>query len=159
MNNGLSTIREYPLYAKGTVLLADFDLYRHWGIADGIGGVISASNRKGKVVHEPVAEFADNKEIVVNDNDKYAPSVAAYEKTKQQLDTPYNLLEWNCEHLVNWAFGFKAESKQIEEAFLITAGAGIGYEAGKTWQSAAIGGLLGLLLAKALSNNNHTTTK
>ncbi len=155
MNNSLSTIREYPTYAKGTVLLVNFDFYRHWGIADGNGGVISASNSKGEVVHEPAAEFADNREIVVNGNVKYAPNVAAYERMKKQLGTSYNLLEWNCEHLVNWAFGFKPESKQVEVALTAT-GAAIGYGMGKTWQGAAIGGILGLLLAKISSNNNRT---
>ncbi len=156
MNKSLSTIREYPSYAKGTVLLVVFDLYRHWGIADGIGGVISASNRKGKVVHESLAEFADNREIVVNGNDKYAPNTTAYDRIKTQLGAPYNLLECNCEHFVNWAFGFKPESKQVEVALTAT-GAAIGYGMGKTWQGAAIGGILGLLLAKISSNNNRTT--
>ncbi len=156
MNNSLSTIREYPPYAKGTVLLVDFDLYRHWGISDGNGGVISASNHKGEVVHESDAEFADNREIIAHPNDKYAPDTTAYDRIKTQLGEPYNLLEWNCEHLVNWAFGFKPESKQVEVALTAT-GAAIGYGMGKTWQGAAIGGILGLLLAKISSNNNRTT--
>ncbi len=155
MNNSLSTIREYPPYAKGTVLLVWLDFYYHWGIADGVGGVISASNRKGKVVHEPVQEFADNREIKVSNDVKYAPKPAAYEKIKLQLGAPYNLLECNCEHYVNSAFGFEPESKQVEVA-LATTGAAIGYQMGKTWQGAAIGGILGLLLAKIASNNNRT---
>ncbi len=149
MYNGLSIIKKH--HAKGTVLLVTFDLYCHWGIADGVGGVISASKHKGKVVHESEAEFADNREIIAHSDDKYAPNTTAYDRIKTQLGASYNLLECNCEHFVNWAFGFKPESKQVEVA-LATTGVAIGYGMGKTWQGAAIGGILGLLLAKTSSN-------
>ncbi len=147
MNNGLSTIKKH--HAKGTVLLVTFDLYCHWGIADGVGGVISASKRKGKVVHESEAEFSDNRKIVVNK--RYTPSVAAYKRIETRLGAPYNLLECNCEHYVNWAFDLKPESKQVEVA-LATTGAAIVLGVSKTWQGAALGVFLVFLLAKTSSN-------
>jgi hypothetical protein len=33
------------------------------------------------------------------------------------VNTEYNVLSWNCEHVVNWALTGKAESPQLETAF------------------------------------------
>lgn len=108
----------------GTLVSVMVGPFKHYGIVSGraIGGmphVISNSRRKGAVAEEPVSVFSGGKSIKVHGRlGELSPS-AVVSRARSQLGKTYNLLRWNCEHFVRWAYGIKVESPQLQRTLVL----------------------------------------
>ena len=54
------------MYPPGTTLKLDYGTFYHYGIADGLGGVIHNSKKLGKVTHESEAEIWGQSKIYLS---------------------------------------------------------------------------------------------
>lgn len=108
----------------GTTLKICCGLYDHYGIANGKGGVIHNSKRRGKVVEETIEEFSDGHVVKISDI-KGSCLIETFERAKRYIGLKYELFVENCEHFVRMANGLIKESKQIQKYLLMTAGAGV----------------------------------
>jgi len=115
------------MYSKGTTLKIDFVTFYHYGIADGMGGVVHNSKKRLMVTHESEADFAEGKEILISDITSDNPSYAL-EKAKRYINMPYYLAKQNCEHFVRLCHGLDVESLQIKKYLLVGVLAGIAYK-------------------------------
>ncbi len=112
------------MYALGTTLRINFGGFYHYGIADGTGGVIHNSKKKGKVTHEYEDEFSGGYPIETSEVTSENPS-RAVEIAKRCLNLPYNLFSSNCEHFVRLVHGLDVESPQVQRYLLFALGTGI----------------------------------
>ncbi len=100
--------------------------YRHKGIVsdqwyDGKPMVISNSARAGGVYEEPWDEFAGGREVR---NEKLCgdfPPHVIISRARSFLGTKYDLLNWNCDHLVTEALGLNRESPQLQATVAVLA--------------------------------------
>ena len=115
------------MHAQGTTLKLDFGTFYHFGIADGVGGVIHNSKKRMMVTHESETDFSEGKEVIVsgikNDN-----SLNAFEKAKKYIGLPYNIMNSNCEHFVRLCHGLVIESTQIQKYLLVSVMSGVAYK-------------------------------
>ncbi|WP_461536593.1 lecithin retinol acyltransferase family protein [Spongorhabdus nitratireducens] len=110
-------------YPAGTVLKIDCIAFWHFGLADGDGGVIHNSRKRGKVTRETLEDFADGRDIIVSDIMGDDPDNAV-RQAKKLLGTRYRVMSENCEHFVRHVHGLNKESRQIQQYVLAAVGAG-----------------------------------
>lgn len=102
--------------------------YNHRGIASETFGI--DENGQPLVAHNPkgrhgmitsLAEFCQGQQPMFEP--RYLTR-AEFElmvtRVRRKLDTPYDLLSWNCEHFVNYALTGKPESPQLGTASWLT---------------------------------------
>jgi len=126
------------MYPAGTVLKLNFGAYYHYGIADGIGGVIHNSKKYLKVTRESYEEFSEGKKIIVSDITSEAPDQAVI-RAERYIGMPYNLIRSNCEHFARLCHGLEVESTQIQQYLLAALGAGVALKSDNTVVKAAGG--------------------
>ena len=119
------------MYNAGTTLKLDLGTYFHYGIADGIGGVIHNSKKWLKVVSESETDFAEGDEILISDITSDNPAMAVI-RAQRYLGMPYHLIESNCEHFARVCHGLEAESTQLQQYLLAALGAGIAIKSDNT---------------------------
>lgn len=76
--------------------------------------VISNSLRSGCVAEEPLSVFKGALEIVSVAQPASVPAWQVLARAREKLGIRWNLLSWNCEHFVTWAFGLKPHSRQLQ---------------------------------------------
>ncbi len=113
------------MYTAGTTLKVNLGSYFHYGIADGLGGVIHNSKLHLQVKWSSYADFAEGRiqDISVSNITSESPSQAVI-KANHYIGMPYNLIYSNCEHFVRLCHGLEAESTQIQKCALIAVGGG-----------------------------------
>lgn len=109
-------------FQPGTTLRVDQGFYWHFGIVGFDGQVIHNSKEKGRVVAEPLLQFADGKEVLACEQIGSPNWLVALQRAYSAIGTPYDLWQRNCEHFVRWAHGLIAQSPQIQRAVLIASG-------------------------------------
>ena len=103
----------------GTVVSVSFlGVFRHKGIVSdrcyaGKPTVISNSPTAGGVTEEPWDIFAAGNEVTVEGYPSELPSCTVVQRTRAQIGSPYQLFNWNCEHLVSYAHGQSPASPQV----------------------------------------------
>lgn len=92
--------------------------FRHYGIVsdrweNGMPMVISGSNRIGKVVEEPWTVFAPSGRWKHEVLKGPASGLAVVARARSKLGRKYELLSWNCDHLVHYSIGLSPQSPQL----------------------------------------------
>lgn len=112
------------MHKAGTVLKVDFGTFYHYGLADGMGGVIHNSKKRLKVCVDSYDDFSSGKPIEVSAISSNEPDKAVI-TAKRYLGLPYNLFTTNCEHFVRMCHGLVEESTQVQQYLFAALGAGI----------------------------------
>ena len=108
-------------WAPGTVLVvpADVPPFEHYLIVDFVnfhdGVQYAIHNLPGTgVLRVPLAEAIDDKPITKIGHPR-SPEAGLHAALRMQslIGSNYDLLQWNCEHVVRWAAYGKAESTQV----------------------------------------------
>ena len=86
---------------------------------DGMPMVISNSHRAGGVAEEPLAVFQGSYPLVPVVQPRALPVGHILFLSRQKLGTRWNLLSWNCEHFVRWAYGLEPMSPQLKQASVV----------------------------------------
>ncbi|MFA6309973.1 MAG: lecithin retinol acyltransferase family protein [Sterolibacterium sp.] len=84
---------------------------------NGVPMVISNSRRTGGVAEEPLNIFQGGYALV--DVAQATASMPVWQvllRARSMIGSRWNLFSWNCEHFVNWAYGFEAKSRQLDQA-------------------------------------------
>lgn len=107
----------------GTVVGARLGLITHVGIvsdryADGQLMVISNSMRSGRVEEEPLHTFQGGFPLVSVTQPALVPASEVLSRARLKLGTRWDLLSWNCEHFVHWAFGQDPKSPQLRAGLI-----------------------------------------
>ena len=100
--------------AVGETIKIVCDLYTHYGIADGVGGVIHASKKYGKVIHTTWEEFSNGLPVYICDDITSGNLPVACERAKARVNEIYDLINFNCEHFVREVHGMNSESVQVK---------------------------------------------
>lgn len=103
----------------------------HWGIvaADQFGQTTIVSNRglRGGVTEELWQEVVGDAEWRIVDLSSQLPAYFIVGRARSKIGARYDFWTWNCQDLVYWALGLKAQSPQrnIVTAVLAIASVGI----------------------------------
>lgn len=103
----------------GTVVSVSFlGVFRHKGIVSdrcnaGKPMVISNSPTAGSVTEEPWDTFAAGNEVTDEGYPSEFTSCTVVQRAREQIGSPYQLFNWNCEHLVSYAHGQSPTSPQV----------------------------------------------
>ncbi len=117
----------YSWPAPGTVVsIPIFLVYRHKGIVsdrwyNGKPMVISNSGRFGGVAEEPWDVFAQGRSVTAERLSGTMPLHEVVSRAQSLVGTKYDLYDWNCEHLVTYAYGLIPHSSQVVTTLAITA--------------------------------------
>lgn len=109
--------------APGAVIGVRLGLITHVGIVtdrhvDGQPMVISNSLRSGRVEEEPLRVFQGAFPLVPVTQPAAMPVGEVLSRARQKLGTRWDLLSWNCEHFVHWAFGQGPKSPQLRAGLI-----------------------------------------
>lgn len=120
----------------GTVVGARLGLITHVGIvtdryAGGQPMVISNSMRSGRVEEEPLRIFQGGFPLVPVTQPALVPASEVLSRARQKLGTRWDLLSWNCEHFVHWAFGQDPKSPQLRAGLISSVAVLMAVLAGK----------------------------
>jgi hypothetical protein len=142
----------------GSTLAVDCGVFTHYSIIsdqlgpDGMPRLISASKRTGTVKEETWSDVISNEKIKILPLIGTLTAEEILSKARSRIGNwVYSVLNFNCEHFVNWCNNLPFTSKQITtSASLASMGAIIGYNMPKehkvvgTIVGIAVGVLLGL---------------
>jgi len=81
--------------------------------------VLSNSARAKGVAEEPWDVFAAGQQVFVEGYPSGLPPSAVIYRARSQIGSTYDLLNWNCEHLISYAHGSPLKSPQV--AFVMAA--------------------------------------
>lgn len=115
----------------GKVIGVRVGLVTHKGIVSGRNSygewmVISNSKRAGGVYEEPLSVFQGRYKLVpVKQPLSDMPTWLVLVQARKMLGARWDVSTWNCEHFVNYAFGLKLESPQLQAAVAMLGIAGI----------------------------------
>ena len=87
--------------------------------ANGEPMVISNSLRAGGVAEEPLSVFQGRYLLVPVSLPRVLPAGHILSLARQKLGSRWNLLSWNCEHFVHWAYGLGLKSPQLDRASVL----------------------------------------
>ena len=108
-----------PFYQPGTIAAASVGLAFHLGIATEHGTIVANSKRKRCVSEETLEEFSGGRPIrAVGYWGSLSPA-EVIRRARSLIGKPYNLIGFNCEHVVRWAHGLKPRSNQVEGALML----------------------------------------
>jgi hypothetical protein len=110
-----------PGYVVSVPLLL---LFRHKGIVSerihlGKPLVISGSGRAGKVCEEPWDNFAAGSVPQIDGYPSKLPAHEVVRRARQTVGKAYQVLQWNCDHVVAFAHRQKLESRQVHGAIAV----------------------------------------
>lgn len=88
---------------------------------DGMPKVISNSPQAGGVAAESWHAFTHGKPLSVDRGIPYPESALILARARSRIGTPYDLLKWNCEHLVSFASGNAPKSPQVNATITLAA--------------------------------------
>lgn len=88
----------------------------HFGLLTHRQTVISASKVHGKVVEEPLWQFASEQQVYAHDVWSNQPWEETMNIAFSQLGQPYRLFDNNCEHFVRYCHGLERKSPQLATA-------------------------------------------
>lgn len=116
---------QWPL-AGSLVSVQFLGIYRHVGIVsdqwyNGKPMVISNSDRAGGVREEPWNVFAAGRAVTVEARQYDTVGHIVIARARSRIGTRYNLLTWNCEHLVRFAQGLSPSSPQVVATVVVAA--------------------------------------
>jgi len=80
--------------------------------------VISGSKRMGQVVEEPLSVFCVGGVWNLVDFQGPISGMEVVQRARSVLGTRYQLLSWNCEHVVHFALGMTPKSPQLHKTVL-----------------------------------------
>lgn len=109
--------------------------FRHKGIVsdrwhNGKPMVISNSARRGATYEESWDDFAQGRAVYKEENPSRLPAGHVLANARACIQRkPYDLLGWNCESMVTYAFGLKPSSSQLAAVSILGIGAVIVYAA------------------------------
>jgi hypothetical protein len=100
---------------------------RHFGIFSGCDGagegwVIHASKDRMQVVEEPLPTFTEGWGVKVEKRAEAGWSHYVVASARELLGRPYDLVNFNCEHLASFAQDGTAESPQLKRGLWALAG-------------------------------------
>lgn len=103
----------------GTIVEIDFGLYKHPGVVtdrimNSMPMVISNSFRKKGVFEESWEEFSNGEKVDISGYPGHLSPDEVLSRARSRLGTRWNLINWNCEHFVNWSHGLKMRSPQLK---------------------------------------------
>lgn len=105
---------------------------RHVGVYSGNGQVIHNSKAHFRVVEESLAAFAEGARVTIDARARVGTEGLVVARARERIGTAYDLLFWNCEHLVEFARTGTASSPQLQSALgllaLVTLAAGVAYD-------------------------------
>lgn len=92
--------------------------YRHLGIvsdrfSNGKPMIISNSSRAGGTKEETLETFSQGRPVRIDQASDDLRAFEIVQRARSRLGSPYDLLSWNCEHLVAYARGLTPSSPQI----------------------------------------------
>lgn len=95
-----------------------FPFFRHKGIVSDrfLGGkpmVLSNSARARGVAEEPWEVFSAGQAVLVEGYPGSLAPRAVVQRARSLVGTQYDLLRWNCEHLISYAHGLTPKSPQV----------------------------------------------
>src|SRR5262245_54178550 len=93
--------------------------------AFGVPMVVSNSARTGCVTEEPWDTFAAGKPVTDEGYSSELPPAVVVSRVRSLIGTKYDLLKWNCEHVVRYAHGKTPESPQVAATAFVAVVAGI----------------------------------
>lgn len=110
--------RQARILQIGSVLEIAFPFYRHRGIvtgADSLGRPLVTANsaKRGGVCEEPLADFLEGSTYRLIEVPSFEQVPMILVRAKQKLGTRYSLVDWNCDHFVEWAMGREVKSDQL----------------------------------------------
>jgi len=109
-------MRKYiSIQAGDVVSIPLFGLLDHPGIVTERYTVISSSQEHGKVMEQSLKEFADGKTVSKKNQEKKFPSHTIVANARKLLGKEYDLLTFNCDHLVSLACTGKKSSDQLKK--------------------------------------------
>ncbi len=102
----------------GTTISVKFGFYKHYGLVsekniNGVPMIISNSFRRKGVYAEPWEDLTCNRKIEIRGFPGQLDPHLVLSRARSKIGTKWNLINWNCEHFVNWAHGLKAHSPQL----------------------------------------------
>ncbi len=89
---------------------------RHVGVYSHNGQVIHNSKVHFRVVEESLAEFAEGATVTIEARARAGTEWLVVARAREKLGTAYDLLSWNCEHLVEYARTGTPSSPQLKGA-------------------------------------------
>ena len=98
---------------------------RHVGVFVGNGQVIHNSKVHLRVVEESLVAFAEGAPITIEARARAGTEWLVVARARQHLGSVYDLLFWNCEHLVEYARTGTASSPQLTGALGLLAFLGL----------------------------------
>lgn len=111
-------------YRAGQLVATRRLLYWHIGIVterweNGEQMVISCSGSQQRVVEERMSVFRQGASIERRQALSNLSGAQVVMRARAKLGQTYNLLAWNCEHFVYYAFGLNPQSPQLDRVILI----------------------------------------
>ncbi len=104
--------------SPATIVSVSRGIYRHVGLVtdrhrDGMPMVIANAASTSGVAEISWDEFSEGKVVQVEGFPGTVPATTALARVRSKIGTPYNLLNWNCEHLVRYAHDLPPKSPQL----------------------------------------------
>ncbi|OJT95938.1 MAG: hypothetical protein BGN82_04330 [Alphaproteobacteria bacterium 65-7] len=106
---------EATLFPAGEILSVGTSP-EHFGILTGQQTVISASKVHGRIIEEPIWQFAAGQQIFAHGVWSNQPPQQTMAIARSQLGQPYRLFNNNCEHFVRYCHGLERKSPQLAAA-------------------------------------------
>lgn len=103
-------------------------LHTHWGllVQDWLGNAVVYANCPGKgVVRQTLDQFRDGRPFEIVKATTGLSENQILRRAHQAMGRPYDLLNWNCDHFVQWALGNEVKSPQLKVAATIAVVLGI----------------------------------
>jgi hypothetical protein len=104
----------------GSVVAVDLGPYWHIGIVTGrdmLGKVLVTSNsqRRGGVYEEALEKFSGGRAVTVVVTPDAVDALGVIQRAHAALGARWDLVRFNCEHFVEWAFGREPKSRQLQQ--------------------------------------------
>ena len=109
------TLYEASLHPVGEVLSVGSGP-EHFGVLTGRQTVISASKIHGKIIEEPLWQFAGEQQVFAHGVWSNQSPQQTMKVARSQLGQPYRLFNNNCEHFVRYCHGLERKSPQLATA-------------------------------------------
>lgn len=100
-------------HPPGTILTTPIGIYTHYGIATGVGSVIAASKKFGRVTETSYEDFCDGQPITERQMKGTLAGETVVQRARSRIGATWNPIFSNCESFVKWAHNLPAISTQV----------------------------------------------